>query len=78
MNLRARFDSKPATSTAAVGFSSAGLAMVSNAAGDATLLTATIKAANAAGNELLPALLNLSPGGSAKIAAATAAVAGSV
>ena len=78
MNLRARFDSKPATSTATVGFSSAGLAMVSNAGGDATLLTATIKAANAAGNELLPALLTLSPGGSAKIAAVTAGVAGSV
>jgi hypothetical protein len=78
MNLRARFDSKPATSTATVGFSSAGLALV-NDDSPAIAVVATIKAANAAGNELLPALLTLSPGTAAKIAAnTTAAVAGSV
>jgi hypothetical protein len=51
ITLRARFDAKPATSTAVIGFNTVGLDV-----GDLSVTeAATVSAANAAGNELLPA-----------------------
>jgi len=78
LQLRARFDSKPATSTAVIGFSATGKSMVDSGS---TALVASILAANAAGNELLPAGLKLTPGNSAgipNITVGTADKAGSV
>jgi hypothetical protein len=76
MTLRARFDSKPAGSTAVVGFSTAGNALLDSAS---AAVAASVVAAGAAGNELLPARYLLNSGGAAKIAANTSlAVAGSV
>ena len=79
ITLRARFDSVPAGSKAVVGFSAAGQTMVDTTS--ATSLTETIRAANAAGNELLPAMMQLDPDGSQSIAVSSAGsldIAGSV
>jgi trimeric autotransporter adhesin len=71
LQLRARFDAKPAGSTSTVGFSSAGQTMVDTTTGNATALTPSILAANAAGNELLPAGLKLTPAASEGIPSIT-------
>ena len=80
ITLRARFDERPAGSAAVVGFSTAGKTMVDN--DGTTALGATIAAAGAAGNELLPAKITLAPASGERIDAVTisaaAAVAGSV
>jgi hypothetical protein len=60
ITLRARFDSKPATSSAAVGFSTAGKTMAVSSGST----TSTVAAANASGNELLPAVLTSTPASS--------------
>jgi hypothetical protein len=69
----------PAGSKSAVGFSAAGQTMVDTTG--ATSLTETIRAANAAGNELLPAMMQLDPDASQSIAVSSAGsldIAGSV
>jgi hypothetical protein len=79
LTLRARFDSVPSGSTAAVGFSTAGQTMLDTTSGGATSVRETIYAANAAGNELLPAALQLQAGASsAFVSSTTAQPAGSV
>jgi hypothetical protein len=76
LTLRARFDSVPAGSKSAVGFSTAGQTMIDTASAS---VRETIYAANAAGNELLPAALELQAGASAAFtSSATAQPAGSV
>jgi len=79
ITLRARFDSVPAGSKSVVGFSAAGQTMVDTTG--ATSLTETIRAANAASNELLPAMMQLDPDSGQSIAVSSAGsldIAGSV
>jgi trimeric autotransporter adhesin len=56
INLRGRFDTKPATSTATVAFTNTGLALQATGGAAMTGSTGTYTAANASGNVLLPAL----------------------
>jgi hypothetical protein len=79
ITLRARFDSTPAGSKSVVGFSTAGQTMVDTTG--ATSVADTIRAANAASNELLPAMMQLDPGSGESIAVSSAGsldIAGSV